>query len=126
MKGVFATAINCMDGRVQGPVTEWMKKKYSVDFVDVITEPGPNNILARNLEKSSVESIKKRVEISVTRHGSKLVAIAGHHDCAGNPAEKDFQVKHILNAMETVRSWEFDVELIGLWVDLNWEVYEVV
>jgi carbonic anhydrase len=90
MKGVFATAINCMDGRVQGPVTEWIKKRYSVDFVDVITEPGPNNILARNLEKSSVESIKKRVEISVRKHGSKLVAIVGHHDCAGNPAEKDF------------------------------------
>jgi carbonic anhydrase len=125
VKGVFATAINCMDGRVQSPVTQWLKKKYSIDFVDVITDAGPNYILAKNLDKAAVESIKKRVEMSVMKHGSKLIAVVGHHDCAGNPAEKNIQIKHNLSAMKTVQSWKLDVEIIGLWVDDNWEVSEV-
>jgi hypothetical protein len=126
MKGFFATAINCMDGRVQTPVTEWIKNIYSIDFVDVITEPGPNKILAENLDKIAVNSIQKRVEISVMKHGSKLIAIVGHHDCAGNPAEKDLQVKHIESAMNTVRLWNFDAKIIGLWVDVNWKVSVVL
>jgi len=43
----FATAINCMDGRTQEPVITWIKKNYHVDFVDMITEPGPVKYLAR-------------------------------------------------------------------------------
>ena len=54
----FATAINCMDGRVQLPVTAFLKKKYGVDYVDVITEPGPNGILAANKDQSIIYSIK--------------------------------------------------------------------
>ncbi len=38
--GTFATAINCMDGRVQLPVIAYLKSKYVVDYVDAITEPG--------------------------------------------------------------------------------------
>ena len=34
----FVTAINCMDGRVQVPVIEWLKKEYKADDVDMITE----------------------------------------------------------------------------------------
>jgi hypothetical protein len=125
MKGIFATAINCMDGRVQIPVIEWLKRKYPVDYVDMITEPGPNKILSENRDRTMVGSIKKRVEISVVKHNSKLVAIVGHHDCAGNPVEKDVQLKQILSAIKTVESWNFDVQIIGIWVDENWEVCEV-
>ncbi|MFN3551344.1 MAG: carbonic anhydrase [Endomicrobiia bacterium] len=34
-------------------------------------------------DKSVLESIKRCVEISINHHGSRLVAIAGHYDCAG-------------------------------------------
>lgn len=37
----FAAAINCMDGRTQVPVIEFLKNKYGVDYVDMITEPDP-------------------------------------------------------------------------------------
>ena len=37
--GQFATAINCIDGRAQRPVSEWMRINFSVDFVDTITQP---------------------------------------------------------------------------------------
>lgn len=121
----FATAINCMDGRVQMPVTEYLKRKYGVDYVDMITEPGPNKILAENSDRMIVESIKKRVEISAMKHDSSLIAIVGHYDCAGNPVEEQAQVKQILSAIKTIESWSFDMHVIGLWVNNNWEVHEV-
>ena len=33
----FATSLSCMDGRVQIPMINLIKEKYSVDFVDTIT-----------------------------------------------------------------------------------------
>jgi len=33
--GKFATAINCMDGRVQLPVINWLMENLSVDYVDI-------------------------------------------------------------------------------------------
>ena len=121
----FATAINCMDGRVQLPVIEFLKRKYGVDYVDMITEPGPNGILAANKDQSTIESIKRRVGISTGKHGSKYVAIAGHHDCAGNPTDKETQLTHIRSAIKTVKSWGLKAEIIGLWVDEKWKVGEV-
>jgi len=123
--GRFATAINCMDGRVQVPANEWIKKKFRVDYVDTITEPGPNKILAENKDSAAVDSIKRRVAISVNKHGSKYIAVLGHHDCAGNPVDKESQLVHIKSAVKAVNSWGFPVETIGLWVDENWQVSEV-
>ena len=112
----FGTAINCMDGRVQLPVIEWLKKQYDVDYVDMITEPGPERLLAEEKDRMSIESIRKRLQISVTRHNSNIVAIVGHQDCAGNPADKETQLKQISAAIKTVESWDFKVRIIGLWV----------
>jgi carbonic anhydrase len=122
----FVTVINCMDGRVQIPVIDCLKKQYGVDYVDMITEPGPERLLAEGKDRRSIESIRKRLEISIARHNSKLVAIAGHHDCAGNPASKETQLKQITNAIKTVESCNFEVRLVGLWIDEKWDVQKVV
>ena len=124
-EGKFATAINCMDGRVQAPVTAYLKKKYGVDYVDMITEPGSDGILAANKDKAIIESIKKKVGISTGRHGSKYISVAGHHDCAGNPVDKDTHLGHIRSAVKAVKSWGVKAEVIGLWVDDKWKVSEV-
>ena len=76
----YATAVNCIDGRVQMPVFEYIKTMYGVDFVDMITEPGPIRTLSENGEKIIIESIRRRVEISVLKHNSELIALVGHHD----------------------------------------------
>ena len=39
-EGKFATSVSCMDGRIQIPLAKWIKENHSIDFVDVITEPG--------------------------------------------------------------------------------------
>jgi len=121
----FATAINCIDGRTQEPVLKYIKTFYGVDFVDLITEPGPNKILAENCENKIIESIKRRVEISIEKHNSELIALVGHFDCAGNPEEQATQEKQIRMAFKVIESWNFKTQIIGLWVDKYWEVHKV-
>lgn len=114
-----------MDGRVQVPVIEWLKQEFNSKYVDMITEPGPNLILAESSPETKVNSIKERVEISVEQHGSNLIAVVGHYDCAGNLAEKEEQIKHIKSSIELVKSWGFEVDIIGLWVNKEWQVQKV-
>lgn len=121
----FAAAINCMDGRVQIPVIGWIKTKFAVDYVDVITEPAPNRVIAENKEKPIIDSIKRRVEISIGKHNSKIIVITAHHDCAGNPVDKDKQFDQILSSIKIIESWNFNVPVIGLWINENWEVERV-
>ena len=121
----FGTVINCMDGRVQLPVVDWLKKHFDLDYIDCVTEPGPELVLAENSDNVTIESIKGKVEISVSRHNSNLVAVAGHMDCAGNPADSRTKQEQITKAVRTVQSWNYDVKVIGLFVDENWEVRQI-
>ena len=122
----FVTAINCMDGRVQLPVIDWMKKHTETDYVDMITEPGPNKILAENTEFNQIQSLKKRVEISVRKHESSQIAIIGHYDCAGNPVNKETQLEQLKAAIQTIQSWGFQIPVIGIWVDEHWTAHKVL
>ena len=121
----FCTAINCMDGRVQLPVIKYLQEYFHVDYVDTITEPGPNLILAQQTNINLVESIFKRLKISVDHHGSVGIAVAGHYGCAGNPATKEQQTAHTIDAIRCIKSRYSDLEIIGLWVDENWKVSEL-
>src|SRR6185436_19078103 len=75
LQSSFACAINCMDGRIQDAVKNYMKERYGVDHVDMVTEPGPNKILAANTSAEVIENIKKRVAVSVQHHGATAVAL---------------------------------------------------
>lgn len=119
--GQFGTAINCIDGRVQLPVSNWLKERYSVSHVDTITAPGVNRIFSEtNMDK--IEQLKSNVMVSINAHGSDIVAIAGHHGCAGNPVTKDEHLNHIRKASEIIKSWNLPVKVVGLWVNENWKV----
>ena len=121
----FGTAINCMDGRVQEPIIDWMKDHYHVDYVDMITEAGPIKYLADEQSSTIVESIKKRVEISIQKHGSSVVAVIGHYDCAGNPTADKTQLTQIKTSVNTIRNWGISATIIGLWIDENWAVHQL-
>ena len=121
----FCTAINCMDGRVQLPVIRYLQQRFGVDYVDTITEPGPNRILAERTNSALVQSILARLNISVEKHGSRGIAVVGHHDCAGNPASREEQVQHLAQAVEFLRGQYANMEIIGLWVNERWQVEEV-
>lgn len=116
----FAAAINCIDGRVQKPVTEYLQKSFSVDYVDMITEPGPAKILSEGKDINIIEFLKKKVEISVKKHNSQIIAVAAHYDCAGSPATEDEQKEHLRKAVNVIVSWGFPVKrVIALWLDEN-------
>ncbi len=121
----FCTAINCMDGRVQLPVIKFLQERFHAEYVDAITEPGPNLALAKQTNINLVESILERVKISVEQHHSVGIAVVGHYDCAGNPASREEQFGQICDAIQLVRKRYSDIEIIGLWVDGNWEVSEL-
>jgi hypothetical protein len=120
-EGKFGTAINCMDGRVQEPVINWMKVRYGLDYVDMITEPGPIKLVA-DQDPVAMESILKRLSISINKHHSGIVAVVGHHDCAGNPVPRDAQVEHIKKSIEVLQPVLRDVKIIGLYVSDTWLV----
>lgn len=118
--GKFGTAINCMDGRAQLPVINWMKSKYDLDFIDMITEPGPDKMLAQGTP-AQVKSIKSRVLISVNAHGSETILVAGHHDCAGNPVPKEEHIRQVKECVKDLQSWKLPVKnIIGAWINDNW------
>ncbi len=121
----FCTAINCMDGRVQLPVINYLRERFSADYVDSVTEPGPNLILARQEPEALVQSILARVTISIKRHSSVGIALVGHYNCAGNPASKEEQVQHLLAAVKFLRQQYAGIPIIALWVDETWQVNEI-
>lgn len=114
-----------MDGRVQLPVIHFLQKRFDAEYVDAVTEPGPNRILAERADKNTVESILHRVGISVHKHGSVGIAVVGHYDCAGNPAGKDEQDSQTHTAVAFLKERYPNVEIIALWVDEDWNVSEI-
>lgn len=121
----FATAINCMDGRVQLPVIYWMQKKYDTAYIDMITEAGPTKFLLEGSEEQ-LAAVKTKINISTDNHGSNVVAVVGHHNCAGNPVDREVKEGQIKQSVDLVKSWGFGVEVIGLYVNDQWEVEVVV
>jgi len=118
--GKFGTAINCMDGRAQLPVINWMKSRYGLDYIDMITEPGPDKMLTQG-SPAQVESIKSRVLISVNAHGSQTLLITAHHDCAGNPVSREEHIRQVKECMKILQSWKLPVKNItGAWINENW------
>jgi len=116
----FAASINCIDGRVQGPISEWIKKNHGVEFVDVVSEPGCD--LALSGPSDAEASMRAKVEISINAHKSRLVFVSGHHECAANPVSEEEHVAHIRKAVERVNSWNLPVRVVGLWVNDSWTV----
>ena len=120
--GKFGTAINCMDGRTQLPVINWMKSKYALDFIDMVTEPGPDKMLTQG-SPAQVESIKSRVFISVNAHGSETIVMIGHHDCAGNPVSKEEHIRQVKECIKILQSWKLPVKtILGVWINDNWTI----
>jgi len=121
-KGKFGTAINCMDGRVQLPLINWMKNKYDLDYIDMITEPGPDKMLSQG-RPDQVESIKSRIKISVNAHGSQIILVAAHDDCAGDPVSREDHIRQVRDCLKLVKSWGLPVkDITGVWINGNWDV----
>lgn len=122
----FATTINCMDGRVQTCVNEYVRKRFGVDYVDVITEAGPVAVVADRPESPEMASIVKRLGVSVDKHASVGVALVAHHDCAGNPVDEATQREQLERAVAALKDRRPQLPVTGLWVNAEWKVEETL
>lgn len=132
--GVFAASISCMDGRIQTALSDWIRNTYGVDYVDTITAPGVDKRVA---EESDVEPIVNMARISIQKHGSRLVVLSGHHDCAGNPVSREDHISHIKSGVDNIRSWvakhdlmgaaegSDQIEVVGVWVGEEWTAQRI-
>jgi hypothetical protein len=121
----FGTAINCIDGRTQEPVINFMKKEYDIDGVDMVTFPGADGIFSVRENLDKIEIIRRSVSISIEKHHSRIIAIVGHFDCAGNPGDKEHHYAHIRKALHEVSSWNFDAQIAGYYVNDKLQIEEV-
>ena len=121
MGSKFGTAINCIDGRVQEPVSEFIRKNYGLDYVDMITTPGPDKILCESEDSQEIESVRKKVSLSCRRRSSKLIFIAGHHDCLANPCSEEEHLRQIKKAVANIREWKLAPDVCGIWVGKDWK-----
>ena len=119
-EGKFATSVSCIDGRIQTPISNWIKDNNSVDYVDTITKTDLDNRIFEFPEIA--EEIRKKVTISIKAHKSELVVVSGHADCAGNPVSDEEHKQHIAKGVEVVKSWNLGVDVKGVWVDNDWKV----
>jgi len=121
----FGTVVNCIDGRVQYPVLDYMNKNFDIDFFDSANEACPLHILTDKSNECRLISLKERIRISVEEHKSGLIALVGHHDCAGNPVTREVQEKQIEDALAYLRKvFGEHILYVGLYVNEQWEVEE--
>lgn len=114
-----------MDGRIQEPLLRYIRDRYGVEFVDTITEPGPCAILAGDRGNPLARSISNRIDISLDRHGSRLICISGHHDCAGNPVPRSVQEQQIRESADILRKQYPQSRVVMLWINEEWQVEEL-
>jgi hypothetical protein len=121
----FGTAINCIDGRTQQVVIDHMKQNYNIDGVDMVTFPGADGLFSNGDHSEEIVLIRRAVSISIEKHGSRIIAVVGHHDCAGNPVTREHHYMHIRAAMREVSSWNMHAQIIGLYINDKREIEEV-
>ena len=124
LRDTFATAITCIDGRVQRPVTDWVKLHMNVDHVDLITEPGPDKVFA-NGPPAVVQDVMRKVSFSVRHHFSNVVILSGHDTCAANAVSKEEHVEQIMEGVERILDFQLKVRVLGLWVS-EWGSVDLV
>ncbi len=118
-QGRFATALSCIDGRIQTPIARWIKANYRVDYIDTITEPGMDQQLTQD---SMADTVRAKIRISIDAHHSQLIVLSGHFDCAANPVSDERHIELIRKGVATISSWNLGVKTVGVWVDSSWNV----
>ena len=121
----FGTVVTCMDGRIQLCVNRYLVQRWGVEFIDTVTEAGPDRIVAEGSPRELLDSILERVKISVERHGSRHLALIGHDDCAGNPCDEATHRLLIRNGMRRLADRFPGTTVVGLWVGVDGSVSEI-
>ena len=118
MAGSFAVAVTCIDGRRHEPLVRWVREHVGVDHVDLVTQPGADLTLS-TCPRIVCDTIDERLRVSMSAHAPRAVVIAGHGDCAANPAPEPAQRRHVADAVREGERWGLDLPVIGVWIDVD-------
>jgi hypothetical protein len=116
----FATALNCMDGRVQLPVNEAVRSAFGVSCVDTITAAGIVRLLSDETDAPETATVLSNIRISLDKHGSRGIAVAAHDDCAGNPRSEQHQKEQLTRAVAFLQEHFPGCRIVGVWVGADW------
>jgi carbonic anhydrase len=122
MNNAFATAISCMDGRIQKCVSEYVSKQSQAAYVDTITLAGPSKIISDKQSGGVIDDMIFRLDISINQHGSNYIAVVGHYDCAGVLEDDETHKEYILNSSRIIQQWYPHIIVEALWVNEKFEV----
>lgn len=123
MKTEFVTCLNCIDGRVQLPVINWIIENYDVKYVDMITAPGMDGILAD--KNNDVKDIFEKLAFSNEGHSTELIFIVGHHDCLANHVEDETHNKQVIDSVKRIKKLYSSCDVIGIWVDSKSDIHVI-
>ncbi|MBA3825777.1 MAG: hypothetical protein H0X24_17995 [Ktedonobacterales bacterium] len=119
--GTFATVLGCIDGRASIPTMLFVKNHLGVDFVDYISEPGPDKAYLHGTPEAIAE-MQRKLNVSLMAHHSGAIAVVAHHDCAGNPVSRAEHLAAVRACATTLARWQPTVRVLGLWVNEDWQV----
>ncbi|UCD30576.1 MAG: hypothetical protein JSV03_08955, partial [Planctomycetota bacterium] len=61
--------------------------------------------------------IQHKVAISINKHNSRVIAIVGHHNCAGNPVDQETHLQQIKDCCANIKTWELTIRTLGVWLN---------
>ena len=111
---MFCTLICCMDGRFIHIINEYIRENYRYEYVDTITDAGPVNKIVYDDYLKSVED--KIVLISINKHKSDHIFVAGHSDCAGCPTDDETQKRYIKKSVTMIHEHLPGIAVTGLFI----------
>lgn len=114
-----------MDGRTHLPVINWIRDNYGISWVDMITEPGMDGLLAGKPPEELADIIRK-IDISIKVHDTKEIFVVAHYDCIGNPVDEKSHEQHIQKAVERLKKMRPHMKIIGLWVGSRSDVKKII
>lgn len=112
-----------MDGRAQRKLADYLTNWFGVRHLDTITTAGLVKHLVADTDQTGI--LLANVEISVKAHGSNQIAVAAHHDCAGNPVPDETQRQQVDIAVERLGALYPQAEVVGVWLNDSWTVERV-
>lgn len=119
----FGVVLTCIDGRSAPVVHRALCLEWGVEYVDLVTLPGPEALVS---ELPETHAVWDALGISVRQHGSTRAAVVAHTDCAANDVDDQTRREQVRETLLTLRDLLRGVDVTGWVVDTGTGTMEEV
>lgn len=112
----FATALSCIDGRIQRPVSDFLLAEFEVAYLDTVTRAGMVKYLTSSYDPATA-AIVVDLDSSIRAHSSQHLALVAHRECAGNPVDDETQLHQLDDSVAHFKRRYPELDVVGVWVD---------